>query len=150
MWGEITTLNFHESTAFSECINLLPRLSRSLFVSPFWEKSEQMEYCVINVNPACVSLRYRKLTYRQFSKRRANWRRPVVMTSLRPSSPGGRITARLRMIMWSMLRSWRQVQRQCWLLRTRTDTRVWRRVWIWRNDKFDGILYNTKCFVFHL
>lgn len=141
---------FRECTVFSEFIDLLPRLLRSLFVSLFWERGEQIEYCVINVNPACVSLRYRRLTSRQFSKRRAKWRRPEVMTSLRPSSPGGRITARLRMITWSIPRSWRQVQKQCWLSLTKTDTKVWcGHVWNWFSDKFVDISYSTKRFVFH-
>ena len=50
---------------------MFPRLARSLFNSPFWRRKEQIEYCVTDVNPMIVSLRYRRLTFRQFSKRRA-------------------------------------------------------------------------------
>ena len=151
MCREIKRWSFHERKVFSECIDLMPHLPRSLFFfSPFWERREQIEYCVTYVNSVFVMLRYRRLTFRQFSRRRAKWSRPDVMTSLLPSLPGGRITARLRMITWSMPRSWRQARKQCWLSQTRTDTKVWSgHVWIWLNDKFVGIPHNTKSFVFH-
>ena len=57
--------------SFSEYVDLLPCQSRTLIISPFWQRKEEIEYCVTDVNLAFVSLRYRRLTFRQFSKRHA-------------------------------------------------------------------------------
>lgn len=70
-------------------------------------------------------LRFRRLTFPQSSKRREKWRRTEVqLTCLLPSSPGGRRTAPLRMIMWLMRHSLLRVQRRCWLLPMKTSNRT--------------------------
>ena len=90
--------------------------------------------CVTNFNSPFLSLRYRRLTFRQFSKRHAKRKRPEVITSLLPSSPGGRRTARHRMITWSTPRSLRPVLKLCWLLLTKTGTKEWSEVSFFEAD----------------
>ena len=66
----------------------------------------------------------RRRTFPQSSKQRGKWRRPEAqMTSLLPSSPGGRIMAPHKTITWLMRHNLRRARKLFWCLLRTINTR---------------------------